>query len=123
MKRFTLSLLVMLAAFGWVACTNLQGFVADDAFQALKEKEGLTYVLKKDVRVNERSLKKGREIRLVFAVGSDWIKVLGYPAEVPRLKADLVLLLYLFEEDFPGGKFDMTVFMKKLDQIVARKGA
>ncbi len=85
---------------------------------ALKSLEKRDFLMKINVSIGGRVLKKNQKIRLVVTQGDGWIKVEGYLAGIGKLKADRVRLLYLFEEDFPEEKFSMKLFEDKLFSII-----
>ncbi len=81
------------------------------------------YVTLKDVKIEERSLRKGQRINIVIVEKKDWVKLYGIPAEQERLKAEQVLLMYLFKDDFPMKAFDRDFFTSKMKEVVAEAGA
>ena len=87
----------------------------------LKEREQGVYIMKQDVEVDGRLLKKGEEVRLLLSTSKDWIKVYAYPAKTDSLKAERLLVLYLFRDDFERKKFDPDFFAGQLRAVVAEK--
>jgi type II secretion system-associated lipoprotein len=99
-------------------------FTACDVFMhkadidLLKEKEKKIYILKKDIDIEGKKLKKGDPVKIVITAGKEWIKVLAYPAKANELKADRLLILYLFDDDFQQKHFNMNVFEEQLNTVV-----
>ena len=98
-----------------LSCSKL---VKDEHLPALSDLEKPVYIMKTDVKLDERILTKGQHVRIIIVPGDEWIKVYAYPAESDPLKAERVNVLYLFEDDFKDEKFDMAVFRQKLGEIV-----
>lgn len=102
-------------------------FVACDVFlkradlDVLKQKEEKVYTLRKDIEIDGRKLRKGEDVRIIFSSGGDWIKVHAYLARADRLKADRVLILYLFDDDFRGKKFDAQFFYERLNEVIGER--
>ena len=97
-------------------------FIEKSSVDALKANEKKVYVLKKDIDVEGKKLKKGEEVRIVVSGGKEWIKVHAFPASANELKADRVLILYLFDDDFEKKKFNVDYFNEQLNGIVAVRG-
>jgi type II secretion system-associated lipoprotein len=97
-------------------------FVPGKEMKALEEREKKIYVLKSDLDVGGKKLKKGDEVRIKVTTGSDWIKVHAYPARVDELKADYLLLLYVFDDDFEKKKFSADYFAGRLSAVLVEKG-
>jgi type II secretion system-associated lipoprotein len=89
----------------------------------LKKKEKNVYVLKKDVLIDDKGLKKGDRIKIVVTAGREWVKVYAYPKKVESLKAERYLILYLFEDDFPEKKFNTGYFNERLAEVVEKAPA
>jgi type II secretion system-associated lipoprotein len=77
------------------------------------------YVLTQDVTQGEMTLKKGERVKLYIITGDDNIKVYCYSAQSEFLKANRVLILYLFEDDFTGNRFDVKTFEDRLFVLVS----
>ena len=89
----------------------------------LREKEKNIYILKKDIDINDKKLKKGGEVRIVIATGREWVKVYAYPVRFDSLKAERYLILYLFEDEFMNKKFAADLFDEKLSAVVEEKNS
>jgi len=87
----------------------------------LNELEQYTYVMLKDVNVEQRNLAKKQAVKILIARGEDSIKVYAYEASVDILKSERILILYMFIDDFPGEKFDFDVFSRSLNEFIVRK--
>jgi type II secretion system-associated lipoprotein len=101
--------------FMMVACDI---FVNKADIDLLKEKEKKIYFLKKDIDIEGKKLKKGEPVRIVIVTAKEWIKVLAYPAKANDLKADRLLILYLFDDDFQQKQFKMNAFEEQLNAVV-----
>jgi type II secretion system-associated lipoprotein len=97
-------------------------FVDGKSVDVLKAYEKKSYVLKKDIDIEGKKLKKGDEVRIVVSAGKEWVKVHAYPARANDLKADRILILYLFDDDFDKKKFSMNFFNEQLNTVVAVRG-
>lgn len=97
-------------------------FVHKAEIDLLKEKEKKIYILKKDIDIDNKKLKKGDSVRIVILADKEWIKVLAYPAKDNDLKADRLLILYLFDDDFEQKHFDINTFEEKLNTVVGIGG-
>ncbi len=97
-------------------------FVHKESVDALKAYEKKYYVLKKDIDIEGKKLKKGEEVRIVVTAGKEWVKVHAYPAGANDLKVDRLLILYLFDDDFEKKKFSMNYFNEQLNAVVAVRG-
>lgn len=93
-------------------------FVNKADIDLLKEKEKKIYFLKKDIDIEGKKLKKGEPVRIVIVTAKEWIKVLAYPAKANDLKADRLLILYLFDDDFQQKQFKMNAFEEQLNAVV-----
>src|SRR6056297_1461026 len=97
-------------------------FIEDEQAASLdKYQEGL-YRMKQDVKVNDLVLKKGEKVKLMVVVEEDAVKAYAYPADVAYLKADRVLILYMFDADFEEGVFDNKYFHTRLMEMVEPRG-
>ncbi len=110
MKRWALVALLFISS-----CST---FIRDEHMAGLKKYESARYVMKKDAGREEAPLKKGEAVNLMILTGGDFIKVYAYPASVDYLKAERVLILFLFDEDFKDKAFDEQYFEERLYQIV-----
>jgi len=107
------------ALFFFASC---DAFIDGKSVDALKDYEKQYYVLKKDIDVEGKKLKKGEEVRIVVTAGKEWVKVHAYPARANELKADRVLILYIFDDDFEKKKFNMNFFNEQLNAVAAVRG-
>ncbi len=106
------------AVFLLVSCSS---FINKDRIKTVKAYEEPLYTMKAELKSGDMVLAKGKEVRLYITTGKDYVKVYVYPTDVDFLKARRVLVLYLFEEDFEGRKFNAGFFEKKLFDIVQKK--
>jgi len=103
-----------------MSCSTL---VTDAYLPTLKDMETPVYVMKNDVKIEERIHVKRKKVHIIKTPGDNWIKVYGYPTEIDVLKAERLLLLFMFEDDFKDEKFDVKLFQDKLDEIVEKESA
>lgn|GEM_PF-673489 len=101
--------------------TSCATFIEEKEIDQLKKYEEKLYVVKDDVTVGKYSLQQGQQIKLLIKVGDSSIRVYGYSAEKGFLKADRVLILYLFDDSFKNSRYDRMIFEKKLYALVAPK--
>ncbi|MFW5770188.1 MAG: hypothetical protein ACOCX9_02020 [Spirochaetota bacterium] len=97
-------------------------FIEDEQAASLDTYQEGIYRMKQDVKVNELVLKKGEKVKLMVIVEEDAVKAYAYPADVSYLKADRVLILYMFDADFKEGVFDKKYFHTRLMEIVEPVG-
>lgn len=114
MKRSRIILTVGLCAL--LSCAS---FLRKVDAARIKHHEKRDYVLTQDVTQGEMTLKKGERVKLYIITGDDNIKVYCYSAQSEFLKANRVLILYLFEDDFTGNRFDVKTFEDRLFVLVS----
>ena len=95
---------------GLCALLSCASFLRKVDAARIKHHEKRDYVLTQDVTQGEMTLKKGERVKLYIITGDDNIKVYCYSAQSEFLKANRVLILYLFEDDFNGNRFDVKTF-------------
>lgn len=115
MKKWLIPVLICFFA---ASCSS---FMTTEQEESLKDLENYNYVMRKAVTVEKRSLAKNKAVKLEIIHGTDYVKVYAYSASVDILKAERLLLVYLFEEDFPNAKFDLDFVIRHLDEFVVRK--
>jgi len=114
-----------------IACSlviSCSSFIPDEDVERLKVYESekdvyQDYILLEDVKKNEYALEKGAKVRIIIAAGDDSIKVYAYRADEDVLKAHRVLILHLFDTDFPDEIFSLDFFNKELAKVIRRAGA
>lgn len=82
--------------------------------------ESGTYSMLKDVTVEGRSLKRGQKVKLITVHDEEAIKVYAYSAEENVLKAERVIILYMFADEF-SKQFNSQIFLQRLREIVVRR--
>lgn len=115
MNRIAVALLALLV---FASCSS---FIKKEELPLLREYEKNEYVMKQDIKHGEFVAAKGQAVKLIVATGSEYIKVYAYPSDKEMLKADRVLILYLFEEDFPDGRFNAKFLEEKLALLAEPK--
>jgi type II secretion system-associated lipoprotein len=113
MKRILAVLCIALFA---VSCDTF--LPKDEAAQLVTELEAAEYVLVQDIIAGDRTLAKGTRTKIKVRTHKDWIKVYGYPATENELHARMVLVLYLFKDDFEKEKFNREFFLNKLNERI-----
>ena len=111
------SILALLCLF-MASCSS---FITKEHDEQLKTLEAYQYTMRKDVTVEKRSIAKNKVVKLRTVYGEDYVKVYAYPVSVNTLKAEHVLLIYLFEEDFPDSKFNFDYVVQRLNEFVVRR--
>ena len=110
MKKWAVAALVFLCS-----CSS---FIKDEHIAGLKGYESARYVMKQNAGREDAPLRKGEVVSLIVMTGGDFIKVYAYPVAVDFLKAERVLILFLFDEDFKDKAFDKQDFEERLFQLV-----
>ena len=87
----------------------------------VKYQEG-EYVLLGDLTRNNVTIPKNTVVKLLVETSSDWVKVYAYDSKEELLKSTRLLLLYLFDTDFPDEKFDQEYFDSEINKLVRPKG-
>ncbi len=116
--RKNISLIPTAIALFLVSCTP---FLTKESIPQLQGYEKRVYTLKQDVAHRDLVIRKGQRVRLHLVHGSDFIKVYCYSADSHILKAERVLVLYLFDSDFPKKVFDAGLFEARLSGVVEMK--
>jgi len=111
-------LLLFVLLFSLASCSS---FVHEDAVEKLKEYEKNSYKMKIDKLVNKLSLKTGEMVHLKIETTDDSIKVYALPVNSDLLKSQWILVLYMFEGEFPDEDFDFKIFKKKFDEILEKQ--
>jgi type II secretion system-associated lipoprotein len=88
----------------------------------LKYQEG-EYVLLDDLTRNNVTISKNTAVKLLVETSSDWIKIYAYDSKEELLKSTRLLLLYLFDTDFPDEKFNQELFDSEVNKMVRPRGA
>lgn len=109
----------ILFTVGLCALVSCASFLRKGNAALVKDHEKRDYVLNQDVTQGEMTLKKGERVKLYIITGDDHIKVYCYSAGSEFLKANRVLILYLFEDDFTGNRFDVKAFEDRLFALVS----
>ncbi len=110
MKRWAVAALVLLCS-----CSS---FIREEHAAGLKAYETGRYIMKQNAGREDAPLRKGEVVNLIVQAGGDFIKVYAYPASVDFLKAERVLILFLFDDDFKNKVFDKQYFEERLYQLV-----
>ncbi len=113
MKKWAVAALVFICS-----CSS---FIKDEQIEGFKAYESAQYTMKQDAGREEAPLKKGEIVKLIIQTGGDFIKVYAYPVSVDYLKAERVLILFLFEDDFKDKAFDRQYFEERLNQLAEER--
>ena len=108
---------ILINAFICLFFTSCSSFVKKEEGELLKQYEIPAYIMQQDVRIGQYVMPKNAKVNL-FILSGDWIKVYAYRYEDDILQQKRMLLLYLFQDDFPKEKFDIDVFQEKLYEVV-----
>ena len=87
----------------------------------VKYQEG-EYILINDLTRNNVTIPKNTAVKLLVETSSDWIKIYAYDSKEELLKSTRLLLLYLFDTDFPDEKFNQEYFDSEVNKLVRLKG-
>lgn len=115
----------MITALSFTACST---FIPDEEADKLKVYESVNgsfqdYILLEEVDRNDLVLKKGERVRVIIITDDECVKVYAYRASDDILKSVRFLILHMFNDDFPDGKFNREKFDQELGKIVAKAGA
>ena len=88
----------------------------------LKYQEG-EYVLIDELKRDNVSLPKNSAVKLLVETSSDWVKIYAYDSKEELLKSTRLILLYLFDTDFPNERFDQELFDSEMNKLVRPRGA
>jgi len=88
----------------------------------LKYQEG-EYVLIDELKRDNVSLPKNTAVKLLVETSSDWVKIYAYDSKEELLKSTRLILLYLFDTDFPNERFDQELFDSEMNKLVRPRGA
>ncbi|MCL2154990.1 MAG: type II secretion system-associated lipoprotein [Leptospirales bacterium] len=83
----------------------------------LKYQEG-EYILLDDLTRNNVTLPKNSAVKLLVETSSDWVKIYAYDSNEELLKSTRLILLYLFDTDFPNEKFNQEFFDSEMNKLV-----
>lgn len=96
------------------SCTT---FMKDKEVPILKEYENQTYVLKREIKIQDKFIPKGEKVKILVKVGTDWVRIHAYSATGDQLKVQRFLALLMIDEDFPEKIFDKALFDKRFNEI------
>lgn len=116
MKKANAIVITILCAFLFLSCTS---FLTKKDISQVKEYEKADYTLKEDAGEEERLLRKGTKVKLFILTGDNFIKVYCYRSNINFVKAERILILYMFEDEFKKSRFDQSVFEDLLFKKVA----
>ncbi len=111
-------LIFILICFLFASCSS---FYSRDDEVWLSELEKDTRVMVKDVTVEKRHLSVKQKVRLKAVHNQDCIRIYAFPAETDPLKADMVLLVYMFTDDFPEDSFSRETVEEKINEFAVIK--
>jgi len=100
------------------ACFACSTFILDSQVNELNQLEQGSYIMLKEIKHNDQVLAKGEKVKLHMRTNDTSIKVYAYPSSVDFLKANRVLVLQMFSDDFKKHIYDKEVFDKKLNSYV-----
>ncbi len=98
-----------------VSCDS---FIKKEDEPGIKEFEKDVYSLNEDIGNEDHSIKKGEKVKIFIVENDDFIKVYCYEAGSDFLKSERILILYLFNDDFPAKTFSIDLFKEKLFEKV-----
>lgn len=101
-----------------LACFACSTFILENQVYDLKKLEQGNYIMLKEIKHNDHLLAKGEKVKLHLRTNDSSIKVYAYPSSVDFLKANRVLVLQMFSEDFKQHIYVKEVFDKKLNNYV-----
>lgn len=107
---------------GSLLITGCSSFIldADSEKISLKYQAG-EYVLLSDLNRNDRIFPKDSIVKLIVVTSDEWVKIYVYNSSEELLESTRLLLLYMFEDDFPDQKFSQEYFEAELLKLVRHK--
>ncbi|HNX25758.1 MAG TPA: hypothetical protein PKG60_17050 [Spirochaetota bacterium] len=110
---------ILIAALLVTGCST---FIKDeDSEQISLRYQAGEYILLQDLNRNNVIFPKNSSVKLIVLTGDDWVKIYAYNSREELLASNRFLLLYLFEDDFPDGKFSQEYLDSELLKIVKQK--
>lgn len=95
-----------------VGCST---FIPDEDVERMTVKyQSGDYILLQDVTRNDVTLAKGTLVKLIFVAGDEWVKIYAYDKKEELLTSKRQLLVYMFEDDFPGEEFNHELLETEL---------
>ncbi len=117
MKYIHVILTILISALS--ACST---FIPDEENDRLKLiNQSGEYILLDKIDRNGIILEKNTVVGLVILTSDEWIKVYAFKSADGLLAANRLLILYMFDSDFPEKKFDRILFNKELEKLVKPK--
>ena len=102
--------------------TGCSSFIPDEDVEriTLKYQAG-EYVLLQDLNRNNIIFPKNSPVKLIVLAGDDWVKVYVYNSSEELLASKRLILLHMFETDFPEEKFNQELFETELAKLIKFK--
>ncbi len=101
------------------ACST---FIRDeDSGTLLLKYQAGEFVLLQNISRNEEILPANSIVKLIVVPGDEWVKIYAYDSSEELLVSKRVLLLYLFQSDFPDEKFSQEFLDAELLKLVKPK--
>lgn len=111
----------MLLAFLTCFFLSCASFYSKDDTDFFADIEAGAYTTLEDISVEQRFIAKNQPVKLIVKRDEESIKVYVYPASVDILKAERLLILYMFTDEFPKNKFSSDIFLQRLNRIVRKQ--
>lgn len=115
---------IKILIFAVLLITGCSTFIPDAESNKLSLKyQAGEYVLLSDLSRNKITFPKNSILKLLVTTGKDWIKIYAYNSNEELLLSRRLLLLYMFETDFPDEKFSQQYLDAELSKLVILKDA
>jgi len=106
----------LMAGFLYTGCSS---FMKDEEVDRVKLKyQAGNYLLLQDVVRNDATLAKGTVVKLKVVRSKEWIKFYAYDTKEQLLSSNRFILLFMFEDDFTGKKYNQESVDKELAKLV-----
>lgn len=115
---------ILIFLFAVSVLTGCSSFISEDQSNKLSAKyQAGEYVLLSDLNRNKMTFPANSLVKLIVVTGKDWIKIYAYNSNEELLVSKRLLLLYIFETDFPNEKFSQQHLDSELSKLVVLKDA
>lgn len=116
MTKKNIGIIIITALLLIPACST---FIRDEVSESITLKyQAGEFVMLQDLKRNDSVLPANSAVKLIVITGDEWIKIYAYDAKEDLLSSKRILLLYLFESDFPEEKFSQEFLDNELLKLV-----
>jgi len=114
--------LIRIILIGSLLISGCSSFIpAEDSERITLKYQAGEFVLLQDLNRNGLIFPKNSAVKLIVLTGDEWVKIYAYNSSEELLSSNRLLLLYLFEGDFPNEKFSQEFLDAELLKMVRPK--